>query len=173
VRDFKEEGECQSDQGRRVKVRERERKCRVWLMRRNGMFGFAPDDVFLLHLLSSTTHTMVNSLWFKWKGLRLPWRKSFLVGWSLYIALMAQLNCANPTVQARTSQGTPSGNLRMSPTPANSAGSSNLIPKHTLGMFRCRVSQSDQMQHALANMFLSWQRNGTNGSDTSENTHPA
>ncbi|KAJ5814819.1 NADH:ubiquinone oxidoreductase 17.2kDa subunit [Penicillium riverlandense] len=23
---------------------------------------------------------MVNSLWFKWKGLRLPWRKSFLVG---------------------------------------------------------------------------------------------
>ncbi|KAJ5659637.1 hypothetical protein N7507_006088 [Penicillium longicatenatum] len=26
---------------------------------------------------------MVNSLWFKWKGLRLPWRKSFLVGQDL------------------------------------------------------------------------------------------
>lgn len=50
------------------------------------MFGFAPDDVFLLHFLSFTTHTMVNSLWFKWKGLRLPWRRSFLVGWSLYCA---------------------------------------------------------------------------------------
>lgn len=24
--------------------------------------------------------TMVNSLWFKWKSLRLPWRRSFLVG---------------------------------------------------------------------------------------------
>ncbi|KAJ5640647.1 hypothetical protein N7528_000272 [Penicillium herquei] len=26
---------------------------------------------------------MVNSLWFKWKSLRLPWRKSFLVGQDL------------------------------------------------------------------------------------------
>ncbi|KAJ6099608.1 hypothetical protein N7467_001143 [Penicillium canescens] len=26
---------------------------------------------------------MVNSLWFKWKALRLPWRKSFLVGQDL------------------------------------------------------------------------------------------
>ncbi|KAJ5935540.1 hypothetical protein N7466_005087 [Penicillium verhagenii] len=26
---------------------------------------------------------MVNSLWFKWKGLRLPWRKSYLVGQDL------------------------------------------------------------------------------------------
>ncbi|KAJ5777886.1 hypothetical protein N7520_001132 [Penicillium odoratum] len=26
---------------------------------------------------------MVNSLWFKWKGLRLPWRKSFMVGQDL------------------------------------------------------------------------------------------
>ncbi|KAJ9202858.1 hypothetical protein DTO164E3_2831 [Paecilomyces variotii] len=25
----------------------------------------------------------INSLWFKWKGLRLPWRKSFLVGQDL------------------------------------------------------------------------------------------
>ncbi|PWY76755.1 hypothetical protein BO83DRAFT_358062 [Aspergillus eucalypticola CBS 122712] len=26
----------------------------------------------------------INSLWFKWKGLRLPWRRSFLVGTDLH-----------------------------------------------------------------------------------------
>jgi len=26
----------------------------------------------------------VNSLWFKWKSLRLPWRRSFLIGYDLY-----------------------------------------------------------------------------------------
>lgn len=27
----------------------------------------------------------INSLWFKWKSLRLPWRKSFLVGMCFYL----------------------------------------------------------------------------------------
>ncbi|CAG8325817.1 unnamed protein product [Penicillium nalgiovense] len=42
-------------------------------------FLIARPDLFL-PLLYSLHSTMVNSLWFKWKKLRLPWRKSFLVG---------------------------------------------------------------------------------------------
>lgn len=35
---------------------------------------------------------MVNSLWFKWKSLRLPWRKSYLVGMS-YFCSCATSSC--------------------------------------------------------------------------------
>lgn len=64
----------------------------------SGLFISAPLMTFLTLLLLFTreplfsprlsllatfcvaTITMVNSLWFKWKSLRLPWRRSILVG---------------------------------------------------------------------------------------------
>jgi hypothetical protein len=44
---------------------------------------FTREPLFLHASFSSffvATNTMVNSLWFKWKSLRLPWRRSVLVG---------------------------------------------------------------------------------------------
>ncbi|KAJ5086790.1 hypothetical protein NUU61_008097 [Penicillium alfredii] len=40
---------------------------------------------------------MVNSLWFKWKSFRLPWRKTFLVGQSEIVCAPLRRN-ANPRV---------------------------------------------------------------------------
>lgn len=78
---------------------------------------------FLLHTLSpARLPIMVNSLWFKWKSLRLPWRKSFMVGQFLSrCARMPQPSLTRH--QARTSQETPFGNSRISQTPIDSVAS--------------------------------------------------
>lgn len=61
-----------------------------------GTVYFGSDDVpdllfphLFLHalLFNVLPANMVNSLWFKWKSLRLPWRKMFIVGESVYCRL--------------------------------------------------------------------------------------
>lgn len=58
-------------------------------------FLIARPDLFL-PLLYSLHSTMVNSLWFKWKKLRLPWRKSFLVGQYLLSVFPVASQCLSP-----------------------------------------------------------------------------
>jgi hypothetical protein len=86
----------------------------------------------------------MRDLWMRWKMLKLPWRKTLLIGREIHPSLTSRLFCLfgnivhpiNP-MQAKISKATPSGSSRTSSTQAAFVASYDLM-----AMFNSLISRS-------------------------------